>query len=71
VAVLTIRARKNQIKVPTQNVISASVIDLAIIGTAAVCIGTGGPIAYEWLLIALLARPILAFTLVLAEVAPD
>jgi hypothetical protein len=66
--VLLVRVRRNQIKQSTQTWIGVILINLAIFGAAAVCIATGGSVAYEWLLIALLARPMFAFTVVLAEV---
>ena len=44
---------------------SILVLDLAIFAIAAACVVTGAIGAYEWLLIALLARPMLAFVLVL------
>ena len=69
VVVLAIRARKLQIKLPREGVIGATVVDLAIIGTAAVCIGSGGQVVYEWLLILFLGRPMVAFALVLGGVA--
>jgi hypothetical protein len=47
------------------------VINLAVVGTAILSIATGDPVAYEWLLIAVLSRPMYAFTLVLAEVSTD
>ena len=69
IAVLLVRARKSQIKLPRSAVVGAGLIDLAIFGAAAVCIGTGGPVAYEWLMVLLLVRPIVAFALVLGDVA--
>ena len=69
VAVLLFRTRKHQIKLQREALIVATLIDLAIIGAAAVCIVGGTAVAYEWLLILLLARPMLAFTLVLGGVA--
>lgn len=69
VVVLAIRARRDHIKLPREGVIGAIVIDLAIIGTAAICIGIGGQVAYEWLLILMLGRPMVAFALVLGDVA--
>jgi hypothetical protein len=41
------------------------VLDLAIFIAAAACIASGAIAAYEWLLVALLARPMLAFVFVL------
>jgi len=35
-----------------------------------VSLATGSVAAYEWLLVFMLARPMLAFVIVLAEVAP-
>lgn len=69
--VLLFRVRQNQIKQTTRTWIGVVLINLTIFATAAVCIATGGPVAYEWLLIALLARPMFAFTLVLAEVSAN
>ena len=69
VAVLLSRTRKDQIKLQRETLIVATLIDLAIIGAAAVCIVGGTAVAYEWQLILLLARPMLAFTLVLGGVA--
>jgi hypothetical protein len=69
--VLLVRVRRNQIKQTAQTWIGVLLINLTIYAVAVVCIVTGGAVAYEWLLIALLARPMFAFTLVLAEVSTD
>jgi hypothetical protein len=71
VVVLVLRARRSQIRIPRQGFIGAGLIDLAIFGTAGICIGTGGAVAYEWLLVVLLVRPIVAFVLVLGDVAAN
>jgi hypothetical protein len=42
-------------------------LDAAIVTSAAVCIASGSVAAYEWLLLFLLARPMVAFLLVLAS----
>lgn len=69
--VLLARVRQYQIKQTTPTWIGVLVVNLAIFAAAAVSIATGGPVAYEWLLISLLARPMFAFTLALAEVSTE
>ena len=68
---LLVRVRQNHIKQTTQTWIGVVLINLAIVATGALCIATGGAVAYEWLLIGLLTRPMFAFTLVLEEVSTD
>jgi len=69
--VLLVRVRRSQIKQSTQTWIGVVLVNLAVFVAAAVCIVTGGPVLYEWLLIALLTRPMFAFTLALAEDVTD
>jgi len=45
------------------------IVDLVVILTGAVALGWATGTAYEWLLALMLARPMLAFVLVLADVA--
>ena len=47
-----------------------TVANVLILLTGAVSLATGSVAAYEWLLVFMLARPMLAFVIVLAEVAP-
>lgn len=69
VIVLVVRIREQRIEQPTVGLSIASVLDIALLVVGAVSLGTGAPVAYEWLLIFLLARPMLAFALVLGDVA--
>jgi len=47
-----------------------TVANVLILLTGVVSLATGSVAAYEWLLVFMLARPMLAFVIVLAEVAP-
>ncbi|HEX2646294.1 MAG TPA: hypothetical protein VHO95_03635, partial [Candidatus Dormibacteraeota bacterium] len=72
VLVLWFRARAMGFKLSTLNVWVAAGIDLGVYVAGAAAIVTAAAWALEWTLILLLARPMLAFVLVLADVsAPD
>ena len=49
--------------------IAVGLIDLCVVGAGARALGLGTAAPYEWLLVVMLARPMLAFVLVLADVA--
>jgi hypothetical protein len=65
---LSARGRRRQFRQPTAGKVAAGFIRLAIGATTGACIALGASSAYEWLLIFLLARPMLAFVLVLTDV---
>jgi hypothetical protein len=65
---LSARGRRHQFRQPTAGKVAAGAIRLAIGVTTGACIALGASSAYEWLLIFLLARPMLAFVLVLTDV---
>ena len=67
IAVLATRARDRGIMMQPASVAVATVIDLVVIGTGAAGLALGSATTFEWLLVALLARPMLAFVLVLTE----
>jgi len=67
VIVLINRMERDQIQDPRAGLIQAGVLNVAIIIVASVCLALGGSTAYEWLLILLLARPMLAFALVVGD----
>ena len=69
VLVLLTRMREQRIQQARVNLVAAGVLDLTIIFTAAACLATGSSLAFEWLLILLLARPMLAFALVVGDAA--
>jgi hypothetical protein len=68
IVALSARGRRHQFRQPTAGKVAAGVIRLAIGVTTGACIALGASSAYEWLLISLLARPMLAFVLVLTDV---
>ena len=49
----------------------AAGIDLLVLATALVSIGLGTTAAYEWLLVVLVGRPMVAFVLVLSDVSEE
>ena len=67
IAALAIRSRDRGIVLPPASVGVATVIDLVVIGAGAASLALGSATTFEWLLLALLARPMLAFVLVLTE----
>lgn len=67
IAVLALRTRRQGLAMAGASMAGASVIDIIVIGTGAIALALGAPAAFEWLLVALLARPMLAFVLVLTE----
>jgi len=71
VMVLVVRARSMGIRLPLWGVIGAAVIDIATLGTAAFSLTLGSLAAYEWLLLLLLARPMLAFVLVMSDMPAE
>jgi len=68
ILVLSARGHRHQFRQPAGGKVAAGVIRLAIGVTTGACIALGASSAYEWLLIFLLARPMLAFVLVLTDV---
>ncbi|MFI5281949.1 MAG: hypothetical protein ACHQ0J_02325 [Candidatus Dormibacterales bacterium] len=64
---LSARGRRNKFRQPTGGKVAAGVIRLAIGVTTGACIALGASSAYEWLVVFLLARPMLAFVLVLTD----
>ncbi|HEX7264427.1 MAG TPA: hypothetical protein VF383_09665 [Candidatus Dormibacteraeota bacterium] len=69
VLVLITRMREGHLQLPQAGVTMAGVLDIAIMLTGAICLGVGSALSLDWLLILLLARPMLAFALVVADVA--
>ena len=65
--VLLIRARRQALKLTPGNFAFALVIDVTILALGATAIVVGSPTAFEWLLVSMLARPMLAFVLALTE----
>jgi len=68
IAVLLTRSRDEALHMSAATIGWATLIDLSIVGLGAGTLALGGAAAFEWLLVAMLARPMLAFVLVLAEV---
>ena len=66
---LTLRVRRMEIHLTRPRWILVAIIDLVVIITGALALGFATQAAYEWLLVVMLARPMLAFVLVLADVA--
>ncbi len=71
VLVLLVRSRRMGIQLPRWGLAGAVVIDIATLGTAAVSLSLGSLAAYEWLLLLLLARPMLAFVLVMSDMPTE
>ena len=67
IVVLLIRARERGIALPSASVGAASTIDIIVIVAGAASLALGSTTNFEWLLVALVARPMLAFVLVLTE----
>jgi hypothetical protein len=68
ILVLSARGQRHHFNQPTAGKVAAGVIRLAIGVTTGACIALGASGAYEWLLVSLLARPMLAFVMVLTDV---
>ncbi len=71
VLVLITRARRMKIQLPRDGVIGAAVIDLAALTAGTVALALVWLPAYEWLLLLLLARPMLAFVLVMSDMPSE
>lgn len=69
VIVLVTRSRRLGIVLTTPTWAVVSVIDIITVLAGTVCLALGSPTAFEWLMVAMLARPMIAFVLVLEEVA--
>ncbi len=67
ISVLLTRSRRLALQLPFPTVVAASTIDLIIVFTGASGLALGGATAFEWLLVAMVGRPMLAFVLVLTE----
>jgi hypothetical protein len=65
---LIARSRAFGIKLATVNVVAAGVIDVTVLGLAVLTLVSGDPVAFEWLLVSMLARPMVAFVVVLGDV---
>ena len=68
IVALSARGRRRHFRQPTAGKVAAGVIRIAIGAVSGACIALGTASAFEWLLIFLLARPMLAFVLVLTDV---
>lgn len=64
---LLVRARREGIRLTAANSALAISIDLAILGLGIVALILASSAAFEWLLVAMLTRPMLAFVLALTE----
>jgi len=67
---LVTRVRQIAISQSTGKQLLVTLANVLLLVTGAVSLGLGTPTAYEWLLVFMLARPMLAFVLVLTEIAP-
>lgn len=66
-AVLTVRSRTLGLSLGSTTIGSGTVIDIAIVAAGTIGLAVGSAAAFEWLFVALLARPMIAFVLVLTE----
>jgi hypothetical protein len=71
VVVLITRARAMGIELPRGGTISAGLVDTATFLVGAYSLALGSLPAFEWLLLLLLARTMLAFVLVMADMPSD
>ena len=71
IVALSARGNRRRFRQPTVGKVAAGFIRVAIGVTSAFCIALGSAAALEWLLVFLLARPMLAFVMVLADVGTD
>ena len=69
IATLWARRRKMQLRQDMSATLRDGLVFLAIIAGAGFSIAIGSAVAYEWLLALMLARPMVAFVMVLADVA--
>jgi hypothetical protein len=69
IGALTRRIRRLEIHLTPPRWVTVVVIDLVVLLTCIAAIALATTAAYEWLLVVMLARPMLAFVLVLADVA--
>lgn len=68
ILVLLRRARSQHVAQPAAALTAAGLVDVGVIVAGAVGLGTGSAIAFEWFLILMLARPMLAFAFVFSDV---
>jgi len=66
---LALRVRRLEIHLTRPRWIVVVIIDSVVVVTGALAVGFATTASYEWLLVVMLARPMLAFVLVLADVA--
>ena len=66
---LAIRVRRLEIHLTRARWIVVVIIDSVVVVVGALTVGFATAAAFEWLLLVMLARPMLAFVLVLADVA--
>jgi len=63
------RVRRMEIRLSRPRWIAVSIIDLAVLASGVVAALAPSLATFEWLLVVMLARPMLAFVFVLADVA--
>jgi hypothetical protein len=66
---LAMRVRRLEIHLTRARWIVVVIIDSVVVLVGALTVGFATAAAFEWLLVVMLARPMLAFVLVLADVA--
>ena len=71
IVALSTRGNRRRFRQPAAGKAAAGFIRVAIGVTSAFCIALGSAAAFEWLLVFLLARPMLAFVMVLSDVGAD
>jgi hypothetical protein len=65
---LNTRIRRQRLTQSALNLTAAGLIDIAILIAGAVSLATASAPAFEWLLVLMVTRPMLAFVLVLSDV---
>ncbi len=65
---LNMRLRRLKLRQNTAGLTAAGLIDILVLIVGAASLAVGSTVAYEWVLVLLLARPTLAFVLVLSDV---
>ncbi len=65
---LNLRLQRLKLRQTTEGLTAAGLINVAVLIVGAASLAVGSPVAYEWVLVLLLARTTLAFVLVISDV---
>lgn len=70
IVVLLLRARRLGLQLGRPSTALISVIDITVLAIGTAALTLGGQVLFEWLLVTMLMRPMVAFVLVLTEIPP-